>query len=70
MADEMRVAVIGQASFGKSVLIALADHGYVVAAAFCSPDREGCPADPLKQAALGRDVPVHQFSRLRDQEAI
>ena len=70
MAGDMRVAVIGQASFGKSVLNALADRGYTVVAALCPPDREGRPADPLKKAALELGVPVHQFPRLRDQTAI
>ena len=70
MADDMRIAVIGQAAFGKDVLAALADGGENVVGVFCPPDREGRPADPIKQEAEGRGIPVFQFRRMRRKAAI
>ena len=67
---DMRIAIIGQAPFGQSVLDALVERGESVVAAFCPPDREGQSYDPLKEAALKHEIPVHQFRRMRDQDAI
>ena len=66
----MRIAVIGQAAFGKDVLAALADNGENVVGVFCPPDREGRPADPIKQEAEERGIPVFQFRRMRRKVAI
>ena len=70
MAGGLRIAVIGQAAFGESVLNALVERGEDVVGVFCSPDQEGRPADPIKQAAENHNTPVFQFHRLRTQEAI
>ena len=70
MADDFRVAVIGQAAFGESVLNALVEGGENVVGVFCSPDREGRPVDPIKAAAEKHGVPVFQFRRMRNQDAI
>ena len=70
MADDMKIAVIGQAAFGKDVLAALIDAGENVVGVFCPPDREGRPADPIKQESAERDVPVFQFRRMRRKPAI
>ena len=70
MADDMRIAVIGQAAFGKDVLAALADKGENIVGVFCPPDREGRPFDPIKQEATERDIPVFQFRRMRRKVAI
>ena len=70
MAGDLRIAVIGQAAFGESVLNALVEKDEDVVGVFCSPDREGRPADPIKQAAQNHGTPVFQFRRLRSQEAI
>ena len=70
MAGDLRIAVIGQAAFGESVLDALVERGEDVVAVFCSPDLESRPADPIKQAAQKHSAPVFQFRRLRSQEAI
>ena len=70
MADDMRIAVIGQAAFGKDVLAALADGGENVVGVFCPPDREGRPADPIKLEAEERGIPVFQFRRMRRKVAI
>lgn len=70
MADDFRVAVIGQAAFGESVLNALIEGGDNIVGVFCSPDREGRPVDPIKAAAEKHGIPVFQFRRMRHQDAI
>ena len=70
MADDLRVAIIGQAAFGKDVLNALAENGENIVGVFCPPDREGRPVDPIKEAAQKHDIPVFQFRRMRNQDAI
>ena len=70
MSDDMRIAVIGQAAFGKDVLAALVDSGETVVGVFCPPDRKGRPADPIKEEAGSRGIPVFQFRRMRRQAAI
>lgn len=70
MADDMRIALIGQAAFGESVLNALVEGGSTIDAVFCPPDKDGRPPDPIKAAALEHGIKVLQFGRLRDQEAI
>ncbi|MCI0440677.1 MAG: methionyl-tRNA formyltransferase [Chloroflexi bacterium] len=70
MADDFRIALIGQAAFGESVLNALAEHREKVVGAFCPQDREGRPPDPVKTAAQKHGVPVFQFRRMRSKEAI
>ena len=70
MSDDLRIAVIGQAAFGKDTLAALADGGENVVGVFCPPDREGRPFDPIKQEAVERDIPVFQFRRMRRKAAI
>ena len=70
MADEFRIAVIGQAAFGESVLNALVERGENVVGVFCPPDREGRAQDPIKTAAQTHGVPALQFRRMRNQDAI
>ena len=70
MAEDFRIALIGQAAFGESVLNALSEHGENIVGVFCPPDREGRPADPIKTAAEGHDIPVLQFRRMRNQDCI
>jgi methionyl-tRNA formyltransferase len=70
MDGDIRIALIGQSPFGESVLNALAERGENIVGVFTPPDREGRPDDPLKSAAASRGVPVLQFKRMRDQEAI
>jgi methionyl-tRNA formyltransferase len=67
----VRIAIIGQSAFGKSVLEAIVEVGKdEVVGAFPPPDREGRPFDPLKEAAIELNVPVHQYGRYRTPEAI
>ncbi|HSS66522.1 MAG TPA: formyltransferase family protein, partial [Gammaproteobacteria bacterium] len=64
----MRIIVNGQQAFGKSVLESLLEHGEEVVGVYCEPDKEGRPADPIKEAALERKVPVFQPKSYRKQE--
>ena len=70
MADDFRIAMIGQAAFGESVLNALVERGENVVGVFCPPDREGRAQDPIKTAAQTHNVPALQFRRMRNQDAI
>ncbi len=64
----MRIALIGQATFGADVLKGLLKNGQEVAGVFCPPDR-GAKPDPLKEAALAAGLPLFQPGHMRDQEA-
>ncbi|MEX2080453.1 MAG: methionyl-tRNA formyltransferase, partial [Dehalococcoidia bacterium] len=67
----MKIALIGQSAFGKAVLEAILKHGRdEIAGVFAPPDKEGRPADPIKEAAVSLGVRVHQFKRMRNQDAI
>ncbi len=66
----MRIVLIGQAAFGESVLNALVEREEDLVGVFCPPDREGRPPDPVKAAAQNHGIPVLQFRRLRDQQAV
>ena len=65
----MRVALIGQQAFGKSVLEAFIERGTTVAGVFCAPEKPGAKADPLRAAAEERQVQVFQLPSLRGEEA-
>jgi len=66
----MKIAIIGQAAFGKDVLNALVGKKENVAAVLCPPDNPGRPEDPIKSAALENQIPVFQYKRMRDKVAI
>ncbi len=66
----MRIIVNGQQAFGKAVLEALLDRGDEVVAVFCAPDKEGRPADPIKEAALARGLPLYQPASYKDEETL
>ena len=66
----MRLAIIGQSAFGKAVLERLtADARHDIAGVFAAPDSRRGP-EPLAEAARDLDIPVWQFDRLRDAEAV
>src|SRR6185437_4975226 len=65
----MRVAILGQQAFGKAVLDAFLERGHDVAAAFVPPEAPGSRADPLKDAALARNIPVQSFRSYGSDEA-
>ena len=66
----MRIAVIGQAAFGKDVLESLVEKGEDVVAVLCPPDRKDRPFDPIKESAVEHDIRVCQYRRMRDEKAI
>jgi len=65
----MRIAIVGQQDFGKSVLEAFLARGTEVAAVFCAPEKPGARPDALKVAAQEKGVPLHQFASLKSPEA-
>ncbi len=66
----MRLIVMGQQAFGKAVLEALLARGDEVVAVYCAPDKEGRPADPIKEAALEKGLSVHQPASFKDPAAL
>lgn len=67
----MKIALIGQSAFGKSVLEAIVKTGEdEVVGVFAAPDREGKRRDPIVEIAEKLAIPLFQFKRMRDQEAI
>jgi len=65
----VKIAIIGQQDFGKTVLEAFLNRGDQVAAVFCAPEKEGARPDALRVAAQEKGLLVHQFKSLRDPEA-
>jgi methionyl-tRNA formyltransferase len=66
----MRIAIIGQQKFGKSVLEAFSDRGDIVAGVFCTPEKPGGAPDPLRIAAEQRGIPLFQLPTLKAGEAL
>ncbi|HUL46916.1 MAG TPA: methionyl-tRNA formyltransferase [Steroidobacteraceae bacterium] len=66
----MRLAIIGQQAFGKSVLEAFVARGTIVAGVFCAPDKPGAKPDPLRAAAEERGIQVFQLPSLKDERAV
>ncbi|HKI99748.1 MAG TPA: methionyl-tRNA formyltransferase [bacterium] len=64
----MRIIVHGQQAFGKAVLEALLNRGDEIIAVYCAPEKEGQRADPLKEFAESRKLPVYQPKSFRKQE--
>ena len=65
----MRIVINGQQAFGKTVLDRLIERKENVVAVYCPEDGPGGRADPLKEAALARDLPVHQPASFKTPEA-
>lgn len=65
----MRLAIIGQQAFGKNVLEAFAARGDTVAGVFCAPEKPGAKADPLREAAQERRIPLFQLPSLKGEPA-
>src|SRR3989440_1344117 len=65
----MKLAIIGQQDFGKSVLEAFLARGDQVAGVFCAPEKPGARPDALKVAAQEKGVQVFQFASLKSPEA-
>jgi len=65
----MRVAIIGQQDFAKSVLEAFAGRGDEIAGVFCAPEKPGAKPDPLRLAAEQMGLKVFQLPSLKTPEA-
>jgi methionyl-tRNA formyltransferase len=65
----MRIAIIGQQAFGKSVLEAFLRRGDRVAGVFCAPEKDSAKADPLRVAAEESGVQVFQLRSLKEERA-
>ncbi len=67
----MRVIVNGQQAFGKACLERIVERGEDEAVAvYTAPDKEGRPADPIKDAALDLGLPVVQPPNYKDDEVL
>ncbi len=66
----MRIAIMGQAAFGAKVLETLTDRGEEVIAAWLPQGKAGAKPDPLRLAAEGRRVPVHQPESYKSPETL
>jgi methionyl-tRNA formyltransferase len=65
----MRLAIVGQQAFGKSVLEAFLARGATVAGVFCAPEKPGAKPDPLRAAAQQSGLQVFQLKSLKDEQA-
>jgi methionyl-tRNA formyltransferase len=65
----MKIAIIGQQDFGKSVLEALLKRGDEVVGVFCAPEKEGAKADPMRVVAQEKGLRTFQFPSLKSPEA-
>jgi methionyl-tRNA formyltransferase len=65
----MRIVVHGQQAFGRAVLERLVERGEDVVGAFCAPDRDGRPDDPLKEFALEKGLTLHQPASWKTDDA-
>ena len=66
----MRVVIVGQQAFGKSVLEAFIARGDTIAGVFAAPEKPGSRPDPLVVAAEERKLPVHRFPKYSAPEAL
>ena len=66
----MKIAIIGQAAFGRDVLTSLIAQKENIVAVICPPDALPDRIDPLKTAALEHGIPVLQYKKMRSPEAI
>jgi methionyl-tRNA formyltransferase len=64
----MRILLIGQAAFAAKVLESMLERGEDVVAVYVPPDRPGGRTDPLKDAAVAKDIPVYQPSTYKDDQ--
>jgi methionyl-tRNA formyltransferase len=66
----MRIAIIGQQKFGKSVLDAFLERGDTVAGVFCAPEKPDAAPDPLRIAAEQRGIALFQLPSLKNPDAL
>lgn len=65
----MKVVLIGQQDFGKSVLDAFLKRGDEVVGVFCAPEKEGAKPDPMRVLAQEKSLRTFQFPSLKSPEA-
>ncbi len=67
----MRLIVNGQQAFGRAALEAILEAGKdEVVGVYTAPDKEGRPADPVKEAALEHGLPLFQPANYKDPEVL
>jgi methionyl-tRNA formyltransferase len=66
----MRVVIVGQQAFGKSVMEAFIGRGDTIAGVFAAPEKPGARPDPLVQAAEEKKLPVFRFAKYSAPEAL
>ncbi|MAF95250.1 MAG: methionyl-tRNA formyltransferase [Rhodospirillaceae bacterium] len=66
----MRIIVNGQQAFGKACLEAMLERGDDIVAVYCAPDKEGKPADPIKELALEKGLTLIQPPNYKDAEVL
>jgi methionyl-tRNA formyltransferase len=64
----MRIVLIGQAAFAAKVLESLLENNENVVAVYAPPDRPGGRSDPLKDAAVSKEIPVFQPATYKDDQ--
>src|SRR5579864_9185490 len=65
----MRIVIVGQQAFGKSVMEAFIARGDTIVGVFAAPERPGARPDPLVAAAEEKKLPVYRFPKYSDAEA-
>ena len=69
--QNLKITIIGQSAFGKSVLEALVEQGDdEIVGVFAPPTKDGRSPDPISAAATDLDIPLFEHRRLRDQPAV
>jgi methionyl-tRNA formyltransferase len=68
--ESLRIAIMGQATFGAKVLETLSDRGKKIIAAWLPQGKAGGKPDPLKAAADGRGIPAFQPDSYRTPETL
>lgn len=64
----MRLVIIGQQAFGKSVLDKCLERGHEVAAVFVPPQAPGSKPDPLRAGAQEKGIAVHDPAKYTTPE--
>jgi methionyl-tRNA formyltransferase len=59
----LRIALFGQAAFGKEVLERLVEAGHQIVGVYAPP--EGARPDPLAEEASRRGLPLYRYKRMR-----
>ncbi len=66
----MRIVIVGQQAFGKSVLDAFVSRGDTIAGVFAAPEKPGARPDPLVEAAEEKKLPIFRFPKYSAPEAL